>query len=231
MFFFIQHLQALLNFQYFNQITFTSIVIVFIAGIISGMNPCVISVLPVYMKYLDNNKKQFNIINIINTFNFSLGIATSITTIGIFSVIIKASSVQYLRYSTKISGLIIFIMGLITMEILQINFTPTNYKKLLRNTKFFVSSYLNGLIFGLTLSTCSTPTLVGIILWISNTNSITKGILFICIYSIGYVIPIGILSFTLVKIKSKINQYIFSEWVPIINGAFLIIIGTTYIYS
>lgn len=123
--------------------------------------------------------------------------------------------------------MIIIVMGLISLGFFSFNLAtpihiPTfNFNKLVRY-------YLNGISFGFTLSSCSTPALVSILLWIINKEQLITGIFFVLVYSIGYVIPAIFIGFTLNNLKNLIFPYLLTKWVSIINGSLLITLGTVY---
>nr|ARO91050.1 thiol:disulfide interchange protein [Flintiella sanguinaria] len=223
-----------LNFYYMNNMSMTSISIILLTGIISGINPCTISIIPVYLNYL-NNKKYSPLYSI---GLFTVGIATSITLIGTTSIVIGESSKDYIYYLGSISGLIIITMGLTTLGFFSFSLKLfKNKKNTNKNTTYLkdklskANPYLNGIIFGFTLSSCSTPTLVTTTLWIINTKKIIIGACFTFLYSIGYIIPILCLSLTLQNLHNQIKKYFQSEFISILNGSILITIGTTYFLS
>nr|YP_010337875.1 cytochrome c biogenesis protein transmembrane region [Timspurckia oligopyrenoides]UNJ17460.1 cytochrome c biogenesis protein transmembrane region [Timspurckia oligopyrenoides] len=218
-----------LNFHYMTDISAISIAFMLLAGIICGFNPCILSIVPIYVGYLKNETGRDT--DYYSAAIFSTGAVSSIASLSIFTAILGKSNQLFLECLSGISGFIIIIMGLISLGVLRINLNRFNTNPVgLKEQRLKLGPYINGVMCGLLLNSCSTSTLVTLILWIINTKKITTGIIFIAIYTVGYILPALFFSLTISQVSQRIKSGISSR-VNILNGSVLVALGTVYVLA
>nr|YP_010330258.1 cytochrome c biogenesis protein transmembrane region [Porphyridium aerugineum]UNJ17974.1 cytochrome c biogenesis protein transmembrane region [Porphyridium aerugineum] len=228
-FFQIQYYMDKMSIDSINQNNVSSIILILITGILTGFNPCTLSIIPIYLNYIHKEDKSSKISILL----FLGGIITSISSIGIISLIVGKST-TYGDIFTIIAGLITILLGLNYLNIIpNVKLPNEEIKHYLKYIKKFIkfTPYINGIIFGLTISSCSTPILVTISLWIIKSKNLIWGLFLMVIYSVGYSIPIILLSFTINNIENIIKKYISNESIYLVNGFILIALGTIYSLS
>ena len=210
-----------------------SIILAFSAGLLSFLSPCVLPLVPAYISYitgtaiddLDNKKAKLNILY--KSFGFVIGFSiifilmgASITTLG--KIFISNQTIF-----RKISGFLMIVFGLHTMGLLKI-------KLLYREKRFFsfnkssgkFGSILMGMAFAAGWTPCIGPILSTILIYASSSETIGKGILLLCVYSLGLAVPfiltaLAIGNFT--KHKKAILKYL--PVISTISGILLLLMG------
>nr|YP_008965774.1 thiol:disulfide interchange protein [Porphyridium purpureum]BAO23750.1 thiol:disulfide interchange protein [Porphyridium purpureum] len=215
-----------LNSYYMSNFNYLTIFILIILGCLSGINPCIMSLLPIYNAYLNTEDKYKKKI-----FFFILGIYTGVMMIVSLSTTIYNYR-SYNKYGSVIIGLIIIFLGSQQLRITNFNNKLVSIDNFFKDIQMYdttrFSSYLLGIALGFMGASCSTPSIVTLSLWLQNSNKIYLGFFFISIYSLGYIIPIIVLNFIFDIFNSSIKKIFFNEWFNIVGGNALIAIGTYY---
>nr|YP_009297257.1 cytochrome c biogenesis protein transmembrane region [Porphyridium sordidum]AOM66600.1 cytochrome c biogenesis protein transmembrane region [Porphyridium sordidum] len=218
-----------INSYYIDHFNYFNILLLIILGVVSGINPCILSLLPVYNAYLNqediNAKKKYK--------PFIIGLYTGIVFVTWLSSTVYSSQVNN-HYYYLLLGIAIFSLGYERLGINSLNnylFSRSNLFKYISmiNKKSLFSSYFIGLSLGLTGSSCSTPSIVTLSLWLQNSQDNYLGIFFICLYSLGYVFPIVFSNIILEKINTNMKRFFFNKWSNIISANMLITLGTYYV--
>lgn len=202
------------NLEYFPQIMqnnfLLGIIISLIAGLVASFNPCMISTISLIIGYLSieeknievKSNKKYN--NLKYSFFFSLGL--------IIVLVILALIFSILGNSLKIFGrywylILAVIMILVTFKLFNVFPNSENkYCKIPKLTKNPVNAFLVGVIGGVLNSPCSSPALITILVFISNSNDMLKSIMYILTYSIGNCIVL-----ILVGISADLAQKLFND--------------------
>lgn len=199
-------------------------IIIYLLGLLSILTPCFFSIIPIYISILgkDGNK-------VLNTILFLSGLSLSLILLAVsFSTIASILNKDIFRI---ISGIYIFVMGLIQLE--YINTKYFNNTKMIKIKNNYTNSYIYSLILGLTFSfgwiPCLTPTLSSILLSISQKNyTLLGGIIAILVYFLGLVTPFILASFYFEKFR-KLNKY--SKDIKDITGVILVFLGLMMIFN
>lgn len=202
--------------------TWLSCSTILLGGILSSLSPCMISVLPLSIGYI-NSKKHPAIHSLI----FIIGILTSITALGLCTIILKNSYAIFSNIGYILSPILMLILGLSLLNIVEIKlYVPSNISNNKNKINHWFSSYLIGISIGFNVSPCTTPILMTLITWISSTQQILTGIIFLLFYSIGYLAPIiiSLISFNQIKQMNFINP-LWNNVIPI-SGSMIIAGGT-----
>lgn len=213
-------------------------ILVFFEGILSFISPCVIPLLPVYMGYLAGNAKNYNEEGEIlyhrkkvfyHTLFFVFGISTAFFTLGLTFTSLGdfLNTNKYLF--TKISGILIIMLGLFQLGIF-------NFSFLQRERKFHISlenkqvnpliAFLLGFTFSFAWTPCIGPALSSVLLMASSAKTSLTGYLLVLVYTAGFVIPFLLLglfttqALAFLKRKKKLLNYTIK-----IGAIILILIG------
>ena len=204
--------------------------IAFGAGLISFLSPCVLPLIPGYISYISGSslndlleKKNINLLPIIL---FTLGFSIVFIIFGAASTFLGQVLLQN-SYELRIfAGLIIILLSLHIIGI--INIKLLNYEKRIQ-TNFNSNIYspiLIGMAFAFGWTPCIGPILGSILVLASTEESLGRGILLLCFYSIGLAIPFILSGYLMQKFlifsknfKKNINK------VSKIGGIILLITG------
>jgi len=209
----------------------TSLLIVFLAGIISFFSPCILPIVPGFLGYLAGtislDKKPQRREVFLNSLFYVLGFSLVFSLVGIlFNTILSGSTYEVQTWLARIGGILIIVFGLHLIGLLEIPFLKRSHTVNVK--KKFKINYLNSFIFGVVFAVGWTPC-VGIVLGSILTLAITQpGMSFVLLltYSIGLGIPFLIFGLFFDKARGFIKKLgPKMKYYNIVVGIFLIVLG------
>ena len=212
-----------------NQLTHLSIVslgIIFLAGLLTSLTPCMLSMLPITIGYIGGYETKGKWQGAIQSSWFALGLATTLAILGIIATTIGKVYGQIGTGLPIIVSLIAIAMGLNLLNILPLqlpDFGGTDW--IGDNLPRGIRSYLLGLTFGLVASPCSTPVLATILAWVASTQDLILGGSLLLAYAVGYVAPLVIAGTFTASIKKIIELRRWSGWINPVSGILLLCFG------
>jgi len=215
---------------------YPSIVLTFLAGLLSFFSPCVLPLIPSYLSILggasreneEADKKRY--ILLITTICFILGFTAVFI---ILSLIISATfflmggAGKYIRIA---AGIVVIILGINYI----FDFIAfLNYEKRLRITnsgkkgfKGLISAFLAGVAFGAGWTPCIGPILTGVLFLAGQSGKAGFAALYLALYSLGLGIPFLLAAFFFDRYLVPAKW--FREKLPLIkkiSGCLLVLIG------
>ena len=223
------HLEQFANNLVNSQLTHLSILsiaIIFTAGLLTSLTPCMLSMLPITVGYIGGYEAQGRLKAAIQSTWFSLGLATTLAGLGIFAATVGKVYGQIGIGLPIVVSLVAIIMGLNLLEILPLQFPAwggTDWIK--EDLPAGVRSYLLGLTFGLVASPCSTPVLATLLAWVTTTGDLVLGGVLLIAYAAGYVAPLILAGTFTASIKKILELRRWSGWINPVSGALLLGFG------
>ncbi len=211
-----------------------TILIAFVAGLVSFLSPCILPLIPAFIAYLSGtslnelkqNKAKARLHIFTNTVFFVLGFAVVFSLIGVLLNSVLQSIAYDLRiWLSRIGGIIIIGFGLYLLGILKLPFLDVEHKIKVKKFKY---SYPTSFVFGVAFAAGWTPC-IGVILGSILTLAITSpGVAFnlLLAYSIGLGIPFLLTGAFIAQASSfiqKIGPAL--RYFNIVMGVVLIILG------
>tara|TARA_B100001758_G_scaffold15311_1_gene10998 strand:- start:369 stop:1076 length:708 start_codon:yes stop_codon:yes gene_type:complete len=165
----------------------------FAAGFISFLSPCVLPLIPGYVSYISGStlnelleKKEINLIPLVLfTLGFSIVFIFFGATATFIGKILLNNSIELRIFA----GIIIIIFSLQILGLINLKFL--NYEKRIQSKtkQGLLMPLLVGMAFGFGWTPCIGPILGSILVLASTTESLPKGIILLCFYSLGLAIP------------------------------------------
>jgi cytochrome c-type biogenesis protein len=211
-----------------NHLSFVSVGIIFAAGLLTSLTPCMLSMLPITIGYIGGYESQGKLQGTIQSIWFALGLATTLAGLGIVATSIGKVYGQIGVGLPILVSLVAIIMGLNLLEIFPLqfpNFGNGDYHELVPNLPREVRSYLLGLTFGLVASPCSTPVLASLLAWVATTQSLIVGASLLLAYAIGYVAPLILAGTFTASLKKLLALRRWSGWINPVSGTLLLSFG------
>jgi cytochrome c-type biogenesis protein len=214
-----------------------SLSIVFFAGFISFISPCVLPIIPGYVSFIcgttlnELKSKSKNYI-LKRSLIFSLGFSLVFISLGATASFLGGFLLKNSKIFSIFSGLIIILFSLFLLDLIKINFLNRNFGSY--NAKFsnnLLFPLIVGIGFGFAWTPCIGPILGSILVYASIENSIYKGISLLSLYSLGLAIPFILSSLIIEKFllfSRKSKSYLsrikkFSGIILLITGILIVL--------
>ena len=209
-----------------NHLNLTSIVIIFTAGLLTSLTPCMLSMLPITIGYIGGYETKNRLQAAIASTWFALGLATTLAALGVVAAFVGKVYGQVGIGLPIIVSIIAILMGLNLLEALPLqlpSFGGMNW--ISKDLPPAVRSYLIGLTFGVVASPCSTPVLATLLAWIASTHDLVLGAGLLLAYTVGYVTPLILAGTFTAAIKSLLELRRWSGWITPVSGAIMVGFG------
>ncbi|MEB3358820.1 MAG: cytochrome c biogenesis protein CcdA [Synechococcales bacterium] len=209
-----------------NHLSIFSIGIIFLAGLITSLTPCMLSMLPITIGYIGGYEAKGRVQAALQSTWFALGLATTLAGLGILAAIAGRVYGQVGIGLPIVVSVIAILMGLNLLELLPLRLPSLGATDwITQDLPDSLRSYLLGLTFGLVASPCSTPVLASLLAWVSTTQDPVLGSVLLIAYTAGYVAPLVVAGTFTASIKKLLELRRWSGWVTPASGAILIGFG------
>jgi cytochrome c-type biogenesis protein len=209
-----------------------SIGIIFAAGLLTSLTPCMLSMLPITIGYIGGYEAKNRWQAAAQSTWFALGLATTLAGLGIIAAGVGKVYGQIGIGLPIIVSIIAILMGLNLLEALPLQFPSFGDTDWIsQDLPSGVRSYAIGLTFGLVASPCSTPVLASILGWVASTQDLILGAVLLISYTVGYVTPLILAGTFTASIKKLLELRRWSGWINPVSGALLVGFGVFSLIS
>ena len=209
-----------------------SLVVAFVAGIVSFLSPCVLPIIPGFLAYLSGvslqeSKGRRRLAIFINSVFFVLGFSVIFALLGVLlNTVLSGVAYEAQTWLARIGGAIVIVFGLYLTGLLRIGFLEREHK--FRVTRKFQSRYMTSFVFGSAFAAGWTPCVGAALGAILGLAAINPGSAFSLLmsYSLGLGLPFLAVGLFASGAADIINKYakVF-KYVNIIFGVVLIVLG------
>ncbi|MDJ0600055.1 MAG: cytochrome c biogenesis protein CcdA [Crocosphaera sp.] len=209
-----------------DHLSFISIAIIFLAGLLTSLTPCMLSMLPITIAYIGGYESQGKLQGIRQSTWFSFGLATTLAGLGILAASLGKVYGQIGVGLPIIVSVIAILMGLNLLEVISFQFPSlgeTNW--ITDDLPPGIRSYSLGLTFGLVASPCSTPVLATLLAWVATKQDLILGGVLLLAYTVGYVLPLILAGTFTATLKKLLELRRWSAWINPVSGVSLIVFG------
>ena len=211
-----------------------SLGLVFVAGLISFLSPCVFSMIPVYLGILGANapandnmggKSSLLLSGLLFVFGFTLVFIT----LGFTTTVLGNLFINLKPWIARVGGLLVFVYGfhltgLIHIPILDFEWKP--FRKA-ESKNPLLNAFLMGIIFSTGWSPCIGP-ILGVILTAIASNQVSplQSVCYLLIYSLGMGIPFLVTALGLQPLLDKARRVPnLTKRIQQISGGLLVLFG------
>lgn len=214
-----------------------SLLIAFIAGVLSFIAPCALPLVPSYISYItgltfreltgEEKRGRIRLITIKHSLLFIAGFFTVFILLGATASFLGRKLRDYQNTFRIGGGVIIIFFGFYTMGLLKLKFLSRERKfAFTKKPAGLFGSFLVGSAFAFGWTACVGPILSTVLFYAGTMATVGQGIWLLTAYSIGLALPFFISSLAVNSFLSyfkKIKKYM--PLIEIISGIFLIIVG------
>lgn len=214
-----------------------SILMAFLAGLLSFLSPCVLPLLPSYVSFITGvsfekltsheDRKRVRFLTITNSLAFIFGFSAVFISLGATSSLIGQFLLNYRDWIRIGGGILIIIFGLFISGIIKLH--PLMRERRLHfhsKPAGYVGSFLVGMTFAAAWMPCTGPFLGAIFTYAATEGSVLYGLKLLSFYSLGLALPflLSSLAINTFLSYSKII-YRFIRPIMLLSGLLLIIFG------
>ena len=192
-----------------------SFLLLFSAGLITGLSPCAMSLVPLTIASLNRNGDSTGSSSQLkSSIAYTLGLASVLSFAGISVAVLGSAVSQKGGISNEIPGLLAaalsIIMGLNLLSIITLQFPSLSLSNNIKGIQIpsELKAYLLGASSALVASPCASPVLTSLLAVVASSGNPTLGLVFLFAFSMGYASPIvfaGNLSSLMSKLSSNFD--------------------------
>lgn len=161
--------------------------LVFGAGLITSLTPCVYPLIPVTVSILGAKKAESRGKAFLLALSYVLGIAVTYAALGAFAALTGAlfGEVASNPWVNIAMAVILAALSLNMLEVFHFRLPGLAGASAGQRKTGFVSNFVLGLVFGLVASPCTAPVLGAILLWVGQTGSVVRGSTLLFVFALG----------------------------------------------
>ncbi len=213
-------------------LNWVSLTVIFSAGLLTSLTPCMLSMLPITIGYIGGYENQGRRQAAIQSTWFSLGLATTLAGLGILAASLGKIYGQIGVGLPIFVSFIAILMGLNLLELIPLQLPSFgNSDWITDELPPGIRSYSLGLTFGLVASPCSTPVLATLLAWVASTQDLLLGGALLLSYTVGYVTPLILAGTFTASLKKLLKLRRWSTWINPVSGVLLISFGVFSLLS
>lgn len=214
------------------QLSWISVGIIFIAGLLTSLTPCMLSMLPLTISYIGGYENKSRAAAALTSTWFALGLATTLAGLGITAAFLGQIYGQVGIGLPIVVSVLAILMGLNLLEVLPLQLPASaGLEWISTDLSPGVRAYLIGLTFGVVASPCSTPVLATLLAWVATTQDVVLGGVLLLSYTAGYVAPLILAGTFTAAIRKLLELRQWSSWITPTSGAILIGFGVFSLLS
>ena len=218
-----------------------SVLIAFSAGLLSFISPCVLPLVPSYITYITGvsfkeltdakSRSRLRWVTVCHSLLFIMGFSAIFILMGASASYLGQVLARYQYWMMKGGGVLIIILGIHFTGIINLPFLQMERRFELRGKPLgYVGSFLVGIVFAAGWTPCIGPILSTILLYAGTSQSFSKGLLLLTVYSLGLGFPFFLSSLAFNSFLSafeRIKRYM--RVITLVSGLFMIAIGILFL--
>ena len=215
--------------------THVSVGLALLAGLVSFLSPCVLSLVPAYVGYLssrsltpDGGVVEHRWETIAHGLAFVLGFSVVFVALGAAASAIGALLFDARGLLTKIGGVVIILFGLHTLGVIHIPFLEydTRRQQAPNRRLGYLSSALMGVFFSAGWAPCVGPVLGAVLTLALTADALGRGVGLLAAYSLGLGIPFLFAAAGVGRVSALLRRYRHAmRYASVATGVFLVLIG------
>lgn len=173
---------------------------VFIAGLLTFLSPCVLPIVPIYLSILAGSSdwaERSKVRPLISTLAFIVGFSIVFSLLGLSATVVGRFLIRHKMLFQQLAGIFVLLLGLRFMGYLRLPFLPeAGLGETRLKTRFhYLNSFVLGLLFAFAWTPCVGSILGAVLTYTSlKTTDPFEGMAWLMLYSLGFGIPLLIVA-------------------------------------
>ena len=212
-----------------------AIAAVFVGGVLTASNPCVLAMIPLMMSYVAGRKDEKNSVlrALAFSFVFVLGLAISFTALGMIAALAGKMYGDISGVWNWIVAAVCVVMGLHLMGVVTVPI-PNLGGRLQPKTRGFLGAFVLGLLFGIVSAPCAGPILVVLLTYLAGSGaSVAWGGTLLLVYALGHSLLILVAGTSMGAAKKLIENKRANRALDVLRraaGVIIILVGVYFAY-
>ena len=162
-----------------------AVVAVFLGGVTTALNPCVLAMVPLLMSVVAGNKETTTVRrSLVFSLFFVLGLAMTFTTLGLISGLMGRMFGDVGAFWKYVVAGVCLLMGLHLLGVIKWNLpVPTGLRVKKQGT---FGAFLLGLLFGVVSTPCAVPILAVLLAFVAEKGNVLYGGFLLFVYALGH---------------------------------------------
>jgi cytochrome c biogenesis protein CcdA len=221
--------------QYINTNPWLAIAAVFVGGILSASNPCVLAMIPLMMSFVAGQREEKS--GVLRAIGFSLvfvvGLSITFTVMGMIAALAGKMYGDVSSVWNWVVVAVCVVMGLHLVGVLTVPI-PSFAGKVQPKTRGHLGALVLGLLFGLVSAPCAAPILVVLLTYLAGSGaSVPYGGLLLLVYALGHSLLILIAGTSMGAARTLIENKNMTRTMDILRkgaGAVIVLVGVYFGY-
>lgn len=221
--------------QYIHASPWLALGAVFVGGILTASNPCVLAMIPLMMSFVAGRKEDELGVGraFLSSLVFVLGLAVTFTVLGMIAALAGKLYGDVSAVWNWIVAAVCAVMGLHLMGVLTVPI-PSLGGKLQPKTRGLFGAFVLGLLFGVVSAPCAAPILVVLLTYLAGSGaSVTWGGTLLLVYALGHSVLILIAGTSMGAARQLIENQKATRALELLRrgaGAAIVLVGFYFAY-
>jgi len=204
---------------------------VFVGGILTSSNPCVLATIPLVIGYVGGYSEGDRRKALLYSLTFIFGLSITFTILGAIASLMGGLFGMVGSTWYFIVGGVAIVIGLHLMGLFNWNLpVPVRLQPKRRG---LLGAFLLGLLFGIVSSPCATPVLVLVLTVVASKGELAYGVSLLFVYALGHCALIFLAGMTTGFVESFIQSKGISNlttWGKRVGGLIVVLVGIYLVY-
>jgi cytochrome c-type biogenesis protein len=218
--------------QYIQSNPWLALVAVFLGGILTASNPCVLAMIPLMMSFVAGRREDEPGGGVLRAFLFSfvfvIGLGVTFTVLGMIAALAgtmygDVSAVWTWLVAAVCAAMGLHLMGVVTIPI------PSLGGRLQPKTRGLLGSFVLGLLFGVVSAPCAAPILIVLLTYLAGSgSSVAWGGTLLLVYALGHSVLILIAGTSMGAARTLIENQKATRVLELLRkaaGAAIVLVG------
>jgi cytochrome c-type biogenesis protein len=213
------------------QIPDVGLLVVFSAGLLSFLSPCVLPLVPSYVTFITGLSLEETQVQrrtaLIHGLLFVLGFSLIFIGLGLGATLLGQTLFIYRDWISRIGGVVIIVFGLYLLGVLNINaLTRDRRLHLADKPAGYLGTVFVGIAFGAGWTPCIGPILGAVLIYTSGNADLGRSLALLTAYSLGLAIPFVLSAFAVDRFMAFFQRMKRQMmWLSKAAGAVMILMG------